>query len=81
MVILNTKKEKYYYNTIMKLKKLLEFLIKSIIIILFIFTFVVYKTETMKLKINQIKYNYLKKNEKKNYPKNKQLAEKLKSKK
>ncbi|AQX52519.1 hypothetical protein CMT42_15485 [Elizabethkingia anophelis] len=81
MVILNTKKEKYYYNTIMKLKKLLEFSIKSIIIILFIFTFVVYKTETMKLKINQIKYNYLKKNEKKNYPKNKQLAEKLKSKK
>lgn len=65
----------------MKLKKLLEFLIKSIIIILFIFTFVVYKTETMKLKINQIKYNYLKKNEKSNYPKNKQLAEKLKSKK
>ncbi|MDV3603798.1 hypothetical protein CMU86_11585 [Elizabethkingia anophelis] len=81
MVILNTKKEKYYNNTIMKLKKLLEFLKKSIIIILFIFTFVVYKTETMKLKINQIKYNYLKKNEKKNYPKNKQLAEKLKSKK
>lgn len=35
----------------------------------------------MKLKINQIKYNYLKKNEKNNYPKNKQLAEKLKSKK
>ncbi|MDV3704730.1 hypothetical protein CMU55_09415 [Elizabethkingia anophelis] len=81
MVILNTKKEKYYYNTIMKLKKLLEFLIKSIIIILFIFTFVVYKTETMMLKINKIKYNYLKKNEKKNYPKNIQLAEKLKSKK
>ncbi|STC97698.1 Uncharacterised protein [Elizabethkingia anophelis] len=65
----------------MKLKKLLEFLIKSIIIILFIFTFVVYKTETMMLKINKIKYNYLKKNEKKNYPKNIQLAEKLKSKK
>ncbi|OPC34579.1 hypothetical protein BAX99_06850 [Elizabethkingia miricola] len=81
MVILDTKEVKYHYDTIMIVKKLLEFLNKSIIVILFIFTFVMCKTKIMKLRIDQIKYNYLKKNEKKNYPKNKQLAEKLKSKK